>query len=417
MRQTARETLGALTGARFFAAFWVLIYHYLVQFQYAALPGKSTAPMTLPRGLGVILLQGHLAVDFFFLLSGFILAYTYITPDGAFRGTRRQFWVARVARIYPVYLLGLILALPEYLTIQPNRWLVAVSGVAHIFMIHAWLPFTLDWNQPSWSLGVEAFFYALFPLILPRLARLKRRDLWLALAGAWLAFMALDAGLEVLSIHGFAPLPGFRDIARYNPLVSFPEFVAGAALGLLFTRYGRESLPPLRRLSGPACDALIAGALILFVALLAVADLLGVDDNVVDVLAPFVLPLLCAVILLLAFQRGWIAKALGLPFIVWLGEISYAIYILHKPIWYLLYQPIWAALRAGSLALTGREPGNLAFFTAFAVVVIAASGLSFRFLERPLRRWIRARWSQPTRTPAHPSALAQPIASRQERPR
>jgi peptidoglycan/LPS O-acetylase OafA/YrhL len=420
MRNAARESLGALTGARFFAAFWVLIYHYIVQFQYAALPGKSDSPIALPRGLGAILLQGHLAVDFFFLLSGFILAYTYTTPEGVFRGTRRQFWVARVARIYPVYLLGLILALPDYLNVQPNRWLVAVSGVAHLFMIHAWLPFTLDWNQPAWSLGVEAFFYALFPVVLPRLARLDRRGLWLAVAGSWLAFMALDGSLALVAHQGYETLPGFRDIVRYNPLVSFPEFVAGAALGLLFTRYGFEALPPLRRLASPASpafDALIAGALILFGVMIGVADRLGVHGATVDTLAPFSLPLLAGIILLLAFQRGWIARALGLPFIVWLGEVSYAIYILHKAVWTLLYQPLWAALRAVSLALTGREPGNLALFLAFAVVVITIAGLSFRFLERPLRRWIRARWGGPAAPPDLFGAHPQPVASREARSR
>ncbi|HEX2350421.1 MAG TPA: acyltransferase, partial [Ktedonobacterales bacterium] len=246
MRRTARKSLDALTGARFFAAFWVVCYHFASDFRLEPLPGKPAANAALPSGVGLVLLQGHLAVDFFFLLSGFILAYTYVTPGGTLRGSSREFWVARIARIYPVYLLGLVLALPEYLTVEPNHAILAVSGVAHLTMLHAWLPFTLDWNQPSWSLSVESFFYLLFPLVLPLAGRLRRAGLWLLLAAAWLWFMAVDFALVIIGKAGLASGANWNNFARYNPLISFPEFIAGMALGLLFVRYGADALPLLR---------------------------------------------------------------------------------------------------------------------------------------------------------------------------
>jgi len=128
-----------LDGLRGVAAFGVLIFH-----------GRSWMPDRLFS-------HGYLAVDFFFILSGFILAYTYATTEGTTRGGARVFWVARIARIYPVYLLGLVLALGPYLATEHNIQNITISIGSHLVMLHAWLPGTLDLNQPSWSLSVEAF--------------------------------------------------------------------------------------------------------------------------------------------------------------------------------------------------------------------------------------------------------------------
>jgi peptidoglycan/LPS O-acetylase OafA/YrhL len=223
---------------------------------------------------------------------------------------------------------------------------------------------------------------------------LRRRGLWLLVAGSWLAFTALVMTLFVLSPHGLATVPGWRDIVRYNPLVSFPEFILGMALGLLFTRYGVDALPPLRRSSGPVFDALIVSALVVFGALLLAAARLNVPTLLVDTLAPVSAPPLAAIILLLAFQRGVIAALLSHPLVVWLGEISYGVYILHEPVWDLARVPLWVWLNAASLAITHHPADNLALFLAYTLVVIAIAGLSFQFLERPVRRAIRARWGQ-----------------------
>ena len=130
--EQSRKSLHALTGARFLAAFWVLAYHFAIQFRFDTLPGKAPSTGALPLGLAPIILQGHLAVDFFFILSGFILSYTYVSSEGALRGSRREFWVARIARVYPVYLLGLALGLGPFLKIEPNGAIVALSGFTHL---------------------------------------------------------------------------------------------------------------------------------------------------------------------------------------------------------------------------------------------------------------------------------------------
>ena len=395
MWQEGRPPLNALTGARFLAAFWVLMYHFAIQFRFDALPGKAPSSGALPLGLAPVILQGHIAVDFFFILSGFILSYTYVTSEGELRGSRRQFWVARIARIYPVYVLGLVLGLEPFLKLEPNLAIVAFSGFTHLLMLHSWIPVALDWDQPVWSLGVEATFYAAFPAIVPLAGRLRRRGLWLLLLGAWLAFLTICLILQALTDAGFSTLLGWRDIVRYNPVVSFPEFVVGIALGLLFLRYGSVIPSSLRRMRGWVFDGLIAAMLALLVAALVALENLNLANADVDIGAPVTLPMLAALILLLAHQRGALARILSTGPLIWLGEISYAVYVLHKPLWYLLSGPLWSAVDAVSLASARRPASNLALFAAFVALVIACAGLSFRCLERPLRRLIRMRWGQP----------------------
>lgn len=351
MSQASRKSLDSLTGLRIIAAFWVVCFHFTVQFRYDWIPGKPPTSGQIPLNLAPILAQGAMAVDLF-LLSGFILAYSYATAQGTLRGSKRAFWVARIARIYPVYLLGLALAFREYLSVEHNLLVVAVSVVAHALMIHSWIPATLPyWNTPSWSLGVEAFFYALFPLLLPLAGRLRRRGLVLLLIGSWVVFGVIIGIVHEMDIHGFKAVPGWDYMVRWNPLVSFPEFIIGMAVGLLFTRYGQDLLPMLRRFSGPMFDALIIGIVGVFIAILYIGPKLHINGGHVNTLGPFIVPELAAIILLLAYQRGMIAALLSRPVFVWLGEISYGVYILHMPVWFLAR----GVLADGECGVTGRD--------------------------------------------------------------
>ena len=90
-------SLDAITGVRFLAAAGVVLYHF-------ALPIVKPKSLLLSNLVGA----GYTAVDLFFLLSGFILSYSYINLDGRMRGSRRNFYVSRFARIYPAYLVGFL---------------------------------------------------------------------------------------------------------------------------------------------------------------------------------------------------------------------------------------------------------------------------------------------------------------------
>ncbi|WIG59624.1 MAG: Acyltransferase [Ktedonobacterales bacterium] len=389
-KQVTRQSLEPLTGLRFLAALWVVVYHYTIEFRFTALKEEIHYIYGHHTPFDVLILQGHLAVDFFFLLSGFILAYTYTTTKGTLRGSRQAFWVARIARIYPVYLLGLLLAFWPYMSQHANPWDVVTSGVAHLLMIHAWLPSTLDWNQPSWSLSVEALFYALFPLLLPLFARQGRRGLWVLFIGSWLLF-GLDMYLLVFAggQTGLAEQSWWSSVVRYNPLVSLPEFLAGMALGLLFVKRSASTVSRARRMSGLAFDAVVIGVALCLAALLLALYKLGLMTMDYDSMAPFALPLLAALMYVLAFKRGITARVLSIPVVVWLGEISYGIYILHVPLWELL---------SGFAEKTFNfAPDNVIIVPVYGLLLLAVAGLSFRYIERPARRAIRARWGQPKR--------------------
>jgi peptidoglycan/LPS O-acetylase OafA/YrhL len=385
METARRSTLGALTGARFLAAFWVVLYHFVFSFQEAPEPASQWAKIAGGNPFLLVLAQGHLAVDFFFLLSGFILAYTYAADDAKVRGGNRSFWVARIARIYPVYLLGLLLGFGPYLADGHSLFGIGSATAAHFLLIQAWFPSTLDWNLASWSLSVEGFFYLLFPLLLPLLARLSRTALWRAMLATWAAF-GLLLTLLWLTEPRYGVLWWWSSAVRYNPLVSLPEFIVGVALGLLFLR-GDLSWGRMRAWRDHHFDWAIGVVGTLFVALLLVTAVQGYNAGAIDSMAVLALPFLTALILLLAFGRGKIAQALARPRMQWLGEISYGIYIIHGPIWLLLSGLVIATLHV--------HTSNLALLIAFLTLTVAVAGLSFTYLERPARRYIRARWAQP----------------------
>jgi peptidoglycan/LPS O-acetylase OafA/YrhL len=133
-----------------------------------------------------------------------------------------------------------------------------------------------------------------------------------------------------------------------------------------------------------AFDVVIPALALSLVAVLTVVHAAGFQPGDVDGVAAIALPFLGILVYLLAFRRGIIACALSHPVLVWLGEISYAVYILHEPLWHLL---------SGFAAMTLHlAPEDGILFPVYLVLVVAVSGLSFQYLERPARRAIRRRW-------------------------
>lgn len=151
-----RHNLKALTGARFFAALAVLAFHFSIN-NSAGLPWYVTK----------IIEHGNFGVNFFFTLSGFIIAYNYV-------GTRfevRSFWRSRFARVYPLYLLALLISVPFFIQSMHGWSVESVLNIIRRFtlealLVQSWYPLDGDAiNDPGWSISAEAFFYLLFPLV------------------------------------------------------------------------------------------------------------------------------------------------------------------------------------------------------------------------------------------------------------
>ncbi|MGI8748677.1 MAG: acyltransferase family protein [Deinococcus sp.] len=366
-----RPHLAALTGVRFAAALLVVCLH-----TRASLAG------VLPHPLMELIRAGQVGVTLFFILSGFILTYTYLRPGSPqeLSTPRRDFWAARFARIYPVYALGLLVSLPFLLEPLLHRLpskTEAASLLLAPLLLQAWLPQTACvWNCPGWSLSTEGFFYLLFPLVLGGVAWLRRRGV---LAGGLLLWLlALLPPLLYLrfSPRPFPPESLLMDAAYYGPAFRLPEFLLGMLLGQEF----------LRRPSSPRAAALLtllglAGTLLLMVYSGAV--------TVPPLRNALVIPFMAALIWGLAHGRGMVARLLAWRPMIALGEASYSLYILHVPVY------LWLDWARRHFSQTTSAPG-FRFFLVYLGVLVLLSLATYAWVERPAQRAVLRAWRRRT---------------------
>ena len=354
-----------LTLFRFIAAMIVVVSHF----------GADTGLASIAPGL---MASGPQMVSFFFVLSGVVLALAYVDrPEQP--GFVVRFWWARVARIVPVYLLALALSIVLFWN-APSTTANAV--LLDVLFLQAWFPpYALAINGPAWSLSVEAFFYATFPLSLWYLRQARPvpvRLLMVSLACWAFSQIVLTNLLHPRFNAGF-PSISF-DLIHYFPVSHLASFWLGIAGGYWLVHYRDRA-----RLS-PAVSVVIlsvsAGAL---VAALEYKDLYASVDGFRAPLhggffAPLFLLLVLALSLAAARTTAWLAS----PALVLLGEASYSLYILQQPIHALYVEQIanhWAWARHAG-------------FYGYAGTLVLLSLVVFLIYERPSQRWLRRRLSR-----------------------
>jgi len=362
----AKSRLDALAGLRLVAAIVVAIAH---------LPAVSRDP-ALGRVAVRFLSEGLYGLTFFFVLSGFVLAYGY--HERLAQPTRaglKSYYLARVARIWPLHLLTLGLAILLPISPQPGG---AGPLAANIFLVHAWVPdleYIQSYNSVSWTLSIEAFFYLVCPLILWAVGRWKSAGplaLYLAAVGVWLLTCAV-VWTQVDDV-GIWPLY----VCNVCPLVRLGEFAVGVLLGLAFVR-GRVE-------SGPAIG-ISARTIWTVLELVAVAIvlLLIYRSHKVPLLFRmngYYLLVVGLLVAIFARQRGFVSGLLGSRPAVYLSNISFAFYLLHA----ILFTHIGPVLPSELGAWP--KAGLLILITG-----VAAAGL-FHGVETPLRDLIIG-WGKP----------------------
>lgn len=359
-----RPRLHALTTLRFFAALHVVLFHMRV---VGILPG---GPWWYQNFASI----GFVGVNFFFVLSGFILVYTYEGPELS----PLKFWWARFARIYPAYILSLIVAAPFFffavrqLDLPFFAWskqhLVLACSLT-LTLLQSWVPqAALTWNSVCWSLSVEAFFYFLFPLLLLRSKNLSKRTLVLGILAFWLVSLCLSFGYVFLHPDGIDKINSgettlfWKNVLSFNPLVRLPEFVVGMLTCRLFLAETKKT-----KFATP----LILGGLAGFVCVVLFAD--KIPNPVVS--AGLLSPAFAATIFGVALEPKW-TSVLAAPFLVLLGDASYSLYLLHSLVITRVFDSfphfVWSGRALISL-----------------LSAILASILAYRLVEEPARRFLR----------------------------
>lgn len=385
--------LPSLTALRFVAAFLVFIFHvhYLGVFNNASVQKWYDF---LTNSAGTI------GVSFFFVLSGFVLTWAAKPTD-----TMGRFWRRRFFKIYPshiaVWLIIVAMLFASGTTIRSG------PAVANLFLVNSWVPqmdnLIFAVNGVTWSLSTEIAFYLLFPFLILAINKIPANRLWYWAVGV--AALALSVPLLSTTFLPDAPMFPVYDqfswpqmwFAYQFPLVRCLEFIVGILFAriVLSGRWGRIGL-------GPAA----LGVLAVYVASLWLPELWTFA-------APYALPL--GLLISAAATRDVAGRETPLARrpLVWLGEISYAFFLIHLNV-----------LNAAQAAFNGQWMGYGAFertswSTPVAVlfllgclaVSIGLSWLLYRFVEVPaMRKWSGRR---PRRTVpvVDPDAVKAPTAT------
>jgi peptidoglycan/LPS O-acetylase OafA/YrhL len=371
----------ALTSLRGVLAIWVLLLHMAAGFE---LQGFSIA-RHYSAYVAQFAYSGGLAVDGFFILSGFILSLTHAQDfevaltqgRAAVRHVARvavRFWLLRLARIYPMHVFALALFVLAYA--GGVQFPVATCGnpfnrpsgcdrfalellVEQLTLTASWgINPVVGWNFVSWSICSEWFAYLLFPLLALVVARLSGPG---ALAGAVFTLCAMWIAVSQAVPHFY----GVPD--DYGLLRAIPEFVCGA---LLFRVYSWRSYNRVRWSA---------------VSLAAVLTL-----PIVVVLTPIptaaVFALAALVLALASNQDGTLKRLLSARFAQFLGRISYSLYITHLFVLEIMGYVLQHYMNGKVFRTAGQGLANALVLTVLALAVAA---LCHKLIEAPARRALR----------------------------
>ena len=341
--------------------------------------------------------NSYLFVDFFFVLSGFVIAWNYAARLDSWHAVRR-FLILRVGRVYPLHLFMLMC----FLAYEVLRYLIGLGQQApaptfsggtapaalfsNLFLVHSLnLHDGPTWNGPSWSISAELWTYVVFALL----------SAWLGLRNWMLLVAAIGSPLLLLRLSG----TGMDTTYEWGLVRCVFGFALGVACYRLHHRLPRSQ------------QAVAAGSQLMTVLeCLAVAAVVGfvstAGTSVWSLFAPFVFAL---AVLVFSVEGGLLSQALRVPLLRWLGKLSYSIYLTHfifvlvlpGVINRIVGQDLWTPmpLPGGQYVMAfGRDNLEGTLFYGFVLATtLAFSAFTYRWIETPGRDWSR-KWVRASRS-------------------
>ena len=301
-----------------------------------------------------IFLRANVGVSYFFILSGFIMIVAYHRKK---KISYRDFYRNRVARIYPLYVVGLLLYLvTRCFDFSFYKAFLYLSGV------QSWIPGkALILNFPGWSISVEFLFYLLFPLLYNYLYSKGNKSIWIIAILIWIGTQVFS-NLYINSPSYKGPHTESHEFIHYFPLWHINEFLIGNLAGLFFVKNRKEKNYDL-------------AVIVLFVGVM--LSLVFIPLNFHNGLMAV---LFVPVIYFISCNTGFLTKIFSLKPLEFLGEISYAIYIIHIPLLYILRSVLWDYFQVSQ---------SDTVFWIYILVLMAVSAIFYRFIEKPMRDYIK----------------------------
>lgn len=310
--------LPALTSARFFAALMIVFYH--IPAFMPAWTNFGWVPKTFVQG-----------VSFFFVLSGFILTHVYASRPVKKYG---RFIFQRYARLWPVHFFTLLIALGYFPPGQPYQesgfqqsW-IQLANTSLLQSILPYNAYVFSGNQPSWSISTEMYFYFAFPFLMVNIQENWRKKLLLSLL--------LVCAIVVWAHFSSIPLTGkpteatFATVLYASPLTRLFEFTLGMSTWVIWEKYVRHYKLFIWHWS--FIELSVVGLLF--------AWLFWLSDPVLSLIpsaaarqflgAAGAFWLFAPLVAVLAVGKGCVSKVLKFRFIVYLGNISFSLYLIHQ---------------------------------------------------------------------------------------
>ena len=353
------KRIESLTFLRFIAALIVVVFHF----------GRNTS---LAKSASPFITSGPQMVSLFFVISGFVMMVAHYEKNDE---TFTSYYIKRVARIVPIYLIALSLATYSFYNNSSKNNSIALF-LALTFLQSWFPPYPLSLNGPAWSLSVEAFFYLTFPFIL---FGIKKSNIsWKKIAIlSFLLYCFTQVFLSNLLSNGFYsgfPSPS-HDLIYYFPLSHYCSFLLGVSGGFIYVEntnwFNKKGFLPF--------TVLILVFSLNYLALQrpdVISRLIGYP---LAFGSSFYSLLFIFLILSLAYSGSAITRIMSTPFLVLLGESSYSLYILQKPV-----QHIYTKYILKYLAVN--NPDEEFYILVFLLICISVA--SYHFVEKPGKRLI-----------------------------